>query len=66
MAGNPLLSNTYSLERKWYEETVFKNQSRNEPKEKKKFINDNLRSEFHKKFMNKYVLKWKIFYNKFL
>lgn len=41
---------------RWYEDTVFKNQTKSEPKDKKRFINDTVRSSFHKKFLNKYIL----------
>lgn len=57
--GNPLLSGAasedISLKRKWDDDTVFKNQARTAPKEKQRFINDSVRSDFHKKFLNKYV-----------
>lgn len=52
---NPLLNNTYSLKKKWFEDTVFKNQSKNEPKVKKRFINDTVRSDFHRKFLAKSI-----------
>mmetsp|Transcript_48574 Transcript_48574/g.56070 ORF Transcript_48574/g.56070 Transcript_48574/m.56070 type:complete len:265 (-) Transcript_48574:162-956(-) len=56
MGANPLINNLeYSLKKKWFEDTVFKNQTKTEPKEKKRFINDTVRSDFHKKFMNKYI-----------
>merc|ERR1712124_100590 len=45
----------YSLEKKWYEDVVFKNQARDQPKHKKRFINDTVRNDFHCKFLNKYV-----------
>ena len=52
--GNPLLSQSgYSLKKKWFEDTVFKNQAKNEAKVKKRFINDSVRSDFHRKFLNK-------------
>ena len=41
---------------RWYEDAVFKNQAKNEPTERKRFINDTVRSDFHKKFLNKYIL----------
>ncbi|CAK56359.1 unnamed protein product (macronuclear) [Paramecium tetraurelia] len=54
--GNPLLvSEDYSLKKKWYEDTIFKNQSRLEVKEKQRFINDAVRSDFHRKFLNRYI-----------
>lgn len=57
MKGNPLIdqSNDYSLQKSWIDDTVFKNQTRTEPKDKKRFINDNMRSDFHKKFMHRYI-----------
>jgi protein CWC15 len=45
----------YSLKRKWYDETVFKNQARVQKKVKKRFINDTVRSDFHKDFLNRFV-----------
>ena len=61
LEGNPLLSSSlgdsssaagqYSLKRKWHEETVFKHQARNIPAEKKRFINDTVRSDFHRRFL---------------
>ncbi|KAI1096520.1 Pre-mRNA-splicing factor Cwf15/Cwc15 [Rostrohypoxylon terebratum] len=56
--GNPLLNPTnFNTKRRWDDDVVFKNQARGtEDKNKKKeFINDMLRSDFHKRFMNKYV-----------
>jgi protein CWC15 len=48
-------SSSYSLKRRWTEDTVFKNQMKGAPKEKKRFINDTVRSDFHRKFLNKYI-----------
>mmetsp|Transcript_39163 Transcript_39163/g.60998 ORF Transcript_39163/g.60998 Transcript_39163/m.60998 type:complete len:232 (-) Transcript_39163:33-728(-) len=56
MLGNPLVSgSSVSLKRSWDDDTVFKNQARTAPKEKQRFINDAVRSDFHRKFLNKYV-----------
>ncbi|CAE8622859.1 unnamed protein product [Polarella glacialis] len=58
MKGNPLLDSGIadtSLKRKWDDQTVFKNQSKTVPKGKTRYINDSVRSDFHKKFLNKYV-----------
>jgi len=58
MKGNPLVHGApadVSLKRSWDDDTVFKNQARTAPKEKNRYINDAVRSDFHKKFMNKYV-----------
>lgn len=52
--GNPLLNaKDFTMKRRWDDDVVFKNQARGtEDKNKKKeFINDMLRSDFHKKFM---------------
>ena len=46
---------SYALKRKWNDDTVFKNQAMDEPKIKKRFINDTIRSDFHKKFLEKYI-----------
>jgi len=61
LSGNPLIAassskNDFKVKRRWDDDVVFKNCSRNEPdKSKPTFINDTLRSEFHKKFMDKYI-----------
>jgi protein CWC15 len=55
LLGNPLLNTSYSLKKKWYEDTVFKNQAKNEQKVKKRFINDTVRSDFHRKFIAKSI-----------
>ncbi|KAK9388101.1 Pre-mRNA-splicing factor Cwf15/Cwc15 [Lipomyces mesembrius] len=60
--GNPLLSfndgfvSSSKLAKRWDEDVVFKNQAKGvDDKPKGGFINDMLRSDFHRKFMNKYV-----------
>lgn len=53
--NNPLFDENYSLKKRWYEETVFRNQTKTEPKVKKRFINDTVRSDFHKNFLKKYI-----------
>ncbi|KAF2431778.1 Cwf15/Cwc15 cell cycle control protein [Tothia fuscella] len=55
--GNPLLNpKDYSIKRRWDDDVVFKNQARGtEDKRPKEFVNDLLRSDFHKRFMNRYV-----------
>lgn len=62
LAGNPLLNYSSSgnktdlkVKRRWDDDVVFKNCARTEPEKKSHFINDSLRSEFHKKFMEKYI-----------
>lgn len=65
--GNPLLnaqldnsfasesgmaaSGGYAMKRKWYEETVFRHYARNEPEDKKRFVNDTVRRDFHRRFL---------------
>ncbi|KAF8252129.1 Cwf15/Cwc15 cell cycle control protein [Wilcoxina mikolae CBS 423.85] len=59
--GNSLLiSNStvdFCVKRRWDDDVIFKNQARGKDDRnlKKAFVNDLLRSKFHKKFMNKYV-----------
>ncbi|KAF2634611.1 Cwf15/Cwc15 cell cycle control protein [Massarina eburnea CBS 473.64] len=56
--GNPLLNpRDFAMKRRWDDDVVFKNQARgtDDKNKKKEFINDMLRSDFHKKFMSKYV-----------
>ncbi|CAL1296412.1 unnamed protein product [Larinioides sclopetarius] len=59
LSGNPLLNNKpveFKVKRRWDDDVVFKNCAIEEPDRKEKpFINDTLRSSFHKKFMEKYV-----------
>ena len=40
---------------RWDEDVIFKNQSRGEPKAVKRFINDTVRSDFHQKFLQRYI-----------
>ncbi|KAE8365355.1 hypothetical protein BDV27DRAFT_144494 [Aspergillus caelatus] len=51
--GNPLLNaQDFNLKRRWDDDVVFKNQARGtEDKRGKEFVNDLLRSDFHKRFM---------------
>lgn len=56
--ANPLLNidnGEYSLKKRWYEDTIFKNQTKNEQKPQKRFINDTVRSDFHRKFLSKTI-----------
>uniref|UniRef100_A0A336LZ95 CSON008715 protein n=1 Tax=Culicoides sonorensis TaxID=179676 RepID=A0A336LZ95_CULSO len=63
LSGNPLLNYSagaktadLKVKRRWDDDVVFKNCARSEPERKaNNFINDSLRSEFHKKFMEKYI-----------
>ncbi|KAJ2164512.1 hypothetical protein GGH16_004612, partial [Coemansia sp. RSA 560] len=54
--GNPLLAqHDFLVKRRWDDDVVFKNQARGDSKPKKRFVNDMLRSDFHNKFMRKYI-----------
>eukprot|EP00708_Paratrimastix_pyriformis_P004501 GAFH01003386.1.p1 GENE.GAFH01003386.1~~GAFH01003386.1.p1 ORF type:complete len:231 (-),score=49.29 GAFH01003386.1:244-936(-) len=55
--SNPLLdtSRTANVRTRWDEDVVFKNQTRGQAVEKKRFINDTVRNDFHRKFLNKYL-----------
>ncbi|RJE25077.1 hypothetical protein PHISCL_02612 [Aspergillus sclerotialis] len=55
--GNPLLNaEDFSMKRRWDDDVVFRNQARGtENKGGNEFVNDLLRSDFHKRFMSKYV-----------
>ncbi|XP_053564580.1 spliceosome-associated protein CWC15 homolog [Bombina bombina] len=65
LSGNPLLNLTvpaqalasFKVKRRWDDDVVFKNCAKgvDEMKKEKRFVNDTLRSEFHKKFMEKYI-----------
>jgi len=70
LSGNPLLNYTAAapkgntkIKRRWNDDVVFKNCARTEVDKGETFINDSLRSEFHRKFMDKYI-KW--FLNRWL
>jgi len=62
LKGNPLMaqekqsSTDFKVKRRWDDDVVFKNCAKGDESRKSRgFINDTLRSEFHKKFMEKYV-----------
>ncbi|GAV59653.1 Cwf_Cwc_15 domain-containing protein [Cephalotus follicularis] len=57
MRGNPLLNNptSFNVKRRWDDDVVFKNQARGENKIAKRFINDTIRNDFHRKFLQKYM-----------
>lgn len=46
---------TFQVKRRWDDDVVFKNQARTEPKRQKRFINDTVRSDFHKRFLDRYI-----------
>ena len=48
---------TAKLKRRWNDDVVFRNQAKGEPdRNKKRFINDTVRNDFHKRFLNKFIL----------
>lgn len=57
--GNPLLragAGNFTVKRRWDDDVVFKNCARQEENKKAShFINDTLRSDFQKKFLDKYI-----------
>ncbi|KAF2545321.1 hypothetical protein F2Q70_00023513 [Brassica cretica] len=58
LKGNPLLNNaptSFSVKRRWDDDVVFKNQARGEIKAPKRFINDTIRNDFHRKFLHRYM-----------
>ncbi|EED95076.1 hypothetical protein THAPSDRAFT_261201, partial [Thalassiosira pseudonana CCMP1335] len=65
LTGNPLLNSSSSaaaaassgrIKRRWNDDVVFRNQAKNEPDQnKKRFINDTVRNDFHKRFLNKFI-----------
>uniref|UniRef100_A0A3Q3WTB0 Spliceosome-associated protein CWC15 homolog n=1 Tax=Mola mola TaxID=94237 RepID=A0A3Q3WTB0_MOLML len=57
LSGNPLINLAGQQQQQWDDDVVFKNCAKgvDEARKEKRFVNDTLRSEFHKKFMEKYV-----------
>ncbi|WOL14276.1 hypothetical protein Cni_G23056 [Canna indica] len=59
MRGNPLIninnSASFNVKRRWDDDVIFKNQARGEAKAPKRFINDTIRNDFHRKFLQKYM-----------
>lgn len=59
MRGNPLINinnaSNFNVKRRWDDDVVFKNQARGETKAAKRFINDTIRNDFHRKFLHKYM-----------
>lgn len=61
MRGNPLLDSRavgdFSVKRRWDDDVVFKNCAKQVPEKKERtFVNDTLRTDFHRQFMSKYIL----------
>jgi len=60
LRSNPLLNQQssttdFNIKKRWYDDTVFKHQSRGEVKQQKRFVNDTIRNDFHRKFLQKFV-----------
>lgn len=60
LRGNPLINQLdaaarFAVKRRWDDDVVFKNQLRGEPKVQKRFINDTVRSDFHQRFLQRYI-----------
>jgi protein CWC15 len=57
LLGNPLLTGDGNgrMKRRWNDDVVFRNQAKGEPAIKKRFINDTVRNDFHKRFLNKFI-----------
>ena len=61
LSGNPLLSlstevSSFGAKRRWDDDVVFKNQAKGlDEKPEKRFINDTTRSDFHRRFMDKFI-----------
>ena len=59
LIGNPLLNlgeTSGKLKRRWNDDVVFRNQAEKRPDQsKKRFINDTVRNDFHKRFLNKFI-----------
>ncbi len=61
--GNPLLALSTTdvtagkMKRKWNDDVVFRNQAKGESTGmKKRFINDTVRNDFHRRFLDKFIL----------
>ncbi|KNC83839.1 hypothetical protein SARC_03921 [Sphaeroforma arctica JP610] len=58
MQGNPLLheNRDFAVKKRWDDDVIFKNCARGlNDKKEQTYINDTIRSEFHRRFMKKYV-----------
>ncbi|KAK2946463.1 putative protein CWC15 [Blattamonas nauphoetae] len=46
---------SFNARPRWNEDVVFRNQAAGEEKEKKRFINDTVRNDFHRKFLKRFL-----------
>lgn len=55
-SSEPETRSSFNVKRRWDDDVPFKNCARDEPDPKRKlYVNDTLRQEFHKKFMDRYI-----------
>ncbi|EGO00601.1 hypothetical protein SERLA73DRAFT_51068 [Serpula lacrymans var. lacrymans S7.3] len=52
---NTTVPGTFSVKRRWDDDLIFKNQAMSSRDKPQHFVNDLLRTEFHKKFMAKFI-----------
>jgi len=52
---NTTAPGTFAVKRRWDDDLIFKNQAVNERENQGRFVNDLLRTEFHKKFMSRFI-----------
>ncbi|KAJ8594229.1 Cwf15/Cwc15 cell cycle control protein [Rhizopogon salebrosus TDB-379] len=52
---NTTVPGTFSVKRRWDDDLIFKNQAASQKDKSGQFVNDLLRTEFHKKFMAKFI-----------
>lgn len=45
----------FAVMHRWDDDVVFKNQTRGEVKAQRRFINDTVRSDFHRRFLERYI-----------
>ncbi|ORZ36272.1 Pre-mRNA-splicing factor Cwf15/Cwc15 [Catenaria anguillulae PL171] len=56
LGGSSAARPDFTIKKRWDDDVVFKNQARaSDEKPVKRFINDTIRSDFHRKFLNKYI-----------
>lgn len=60
LKSNPLMDlsggdGSAKIKRKWNDDVVFRNQARDEPEIKRRFINDTIRSDFHRSFLKRFI-----------
>lgn len=48
-------SSSFGVKRRWDDDVIFKNQSMQDEKTKPEFVNDLLRTQYHRKFIKRYV-----------